>query len=455
LARSAIARRLSWGVGANVVDKLMVSGTQLLTVAALSSAWGLHVYGVWVLLATVPTFLAMGDLGFASAAGVKMAMARARGHTTEVIAIFHSAWVAILASSTVLATLCIAVSLLAPIGFIGIGSALSDFELRTTLLLLLFYGLVIVQGSILFAALRCNGRYAAGAFWHAGMIVLECVLVLVTVHSGGGPALAAAALLAGRIGGVLGQGMLLRLQVPWLRLGFAQASWKEVRSLIAPAGAVMALPLGQALALQGSAVMLGLAAGPAAVPAFTVARTLSRIGLQLCGLFNTALMPEASAVIARADRVTLAAMVLATMALSIALAWPFALLFALYGQEAVAAWSHGVIAVPDGVVSFMAVGMAAGGVWFPLSNLLLAANRPESYTFVYAALAVLTLPTVYVLARGMGAAGAALALGALDVLMAAIILVLASRILVGPRELLEVMERALTRLAAVRSGRGA
>jgi len=451
-------RRLSWGVGANVVDKLMVSGSQLLTVAALSNAWGLHVYGVWVLLATVPTFLAMGDLGFASAAGVKMAMARARGHTNEVIAIFHSAWVAILASSAVLATLCIAVSLLAPIGFISFGSALSEFELRTTLLLLLLYGLVIVQGSILFAALRCDGRYAAGAFWHAGMMVLECVLVLATVHSGGGPVLAAAALLAGRVGGLLGQGILLRLQVPWLRLGFAQASWKELRSLIAPAGAVMALPFGQALALQGSAVMLGLAAGPAAVPAFTVARTLSRIGLQLCGLFNTALMPEASAVIARADRVTLAAMVLATMALSVVVAWPFALLFAVYGQEVVAAWSHGVIAVPDGVVPFMAIGMAAGGLWFPLSNLLLAANRPGSYTLVYAALAVLTLPATYVLGTGMGAAGAAgaaLALGALDVLMVAIILVLVCRILVGPRELLEVMERALRRLTAVRSGRGA
>lgn len=437
LAQSGIIRRLTAGVGANILDKMVVSAVQLLMVSILSIKWGLQLYGLWVLLSTIPTFLAMGDFGFATAAGVKMTMARARGETKEVTVIFHSAWAAIVLSSILLIIIGVLITMLAPVSAFGTVSGFSEQHLRYTFLLLFLYGVAVVQGSIFFAAFRCDGQFAIGALWNAIIILIESSILLITVwFFGGGPDIAAGALLTGRLLGLSGQNIILRRRIPWLTIGFGRASRVEMLRLLKPAVAVMGVPLAQALALQGSAIMLGLAAGHAAVPAFTAARTLSRIGLQACWLFNSALIPEASAAIGRNDRRSLAMMVFATLALSAVLVLPFAILFAMFGQEAVALWTHDVIQAPATFIAVLSISVVAGGFWFPLSNLLLAANKHGSYTTTYAVLALCSLPITYILCMRFGAIGAAGAMAALDMVMLGVIAFLTAHILVGPGEVL-------------------
>jgi hypothetical protein len=57
-------------------------------VPVLASRWGLELYGQWLLLATLPQFLSMSDLGFATAAGTRMTMAVARGDRDEALRLF-------------------------------------------------------------------------------------------------------------------------------------------------------------------------------------------------------------------------------------------------------------------------------------------------------------------------------------------------------------------------------
>jgi O-antigen/teichoic acid export membrane protein len=438
-----IKRRIFAGVGANALSKVVVSATQLLSIGVLTVHWGLHVYSFWVLISTIPTFLAMGDFGLATAAGVKMTMARARGEENYVIEIFHSACLAVILSSVIFAIASVILSLLAPVQGLGQGSGLSDFSLRLTVLLLLLYGLVIIQGSVIFSGFRCAGKFALGSFWNALVMLLESASMLLVVLLGGGPVLAASALLVGRIVGLAGQTVLLRSKVPWLTLGVGQATKAELRRLVRPALTAMILPLAQAVSLQGTAVVLGIAASPAAVPAFTTARTLSRIGLQACWLFNSALLPEASAAIAREDRRSLALMVLATAGLSSFLLIPLAILFAVFGRPAVALWTHNVVDVPAMLMSFMALSVVGGGFWFPLSNLILAANRHATYTPIYAFLALISLPATYALSARYGAVGAGAAMALLDVVMLVIVLLLVNRVLISFREVVSVAPAAI------------
>jgi O-antigen/teichoic acid export membrane protein len=432
-------RRVLAGVGANFFDKLIVAGTQLAMVPALSQAWGLHLYGLWLLLATVPSFLAVGDFGFGTAAGTKMIMARARGEESEVVHVFQSAWGAILMSSAALAALALALAWTVPAEIFGEAPGLPIEQIRVTLTLLMLYGIAAVQGSIFFAAFRAAGMFAFGATWNALIILIESSVVITAALGGAEPPLVAAALLGGRLVGLAGQTVLLRRRVPWLRIGLREGTRAEMLALLRPAGAVMLVPLAQALALQGTAVALGIAAGQAAVPVFTATRTLSRVGLQICWLFNTPLMPEFSSAAAREDRHAMALMTLVTVLVSTLLLVPYALLFAAFGQEAILLWTHEVILPPAPVVTTMALVILLGGYWYPLSNLILARNLHSSYTRWYVLLAALSLPLAVALSRQFGATGAAVAMALLEGAMLFVILRLAGRLLATPREITAAM----------------
>jgi O-antigen/teichoic acid export membrane protein len=442
-------RRVASGIGANIFDKIVISGMQLALVPVLAGAWGVHLYGLWMMLFTAPAFLAMGDFGFATAAGTKMTMAVARGEHDEATHIFQSAWVAILASSAALVLLAALLALLLPISAFGANAGMSPDEIRLTLFLLVVYGLVAIQGSIFFAGFRCAGLFAVGAFCHAIIVLIENCAMIGAVLMGARPVTAAALILVGRIVGLVGQNVLLRRSVPWLEIGFRRATRAETRNLIAPAGAVMLVPIAQAFYLQGSALALGIAAGQAAVPGFTAARTLSRVGMQMCWLLNSALMPEFSAAAARQDRRAQAVMVLATLLTSALLVIPYATLFALFGREVILIWTHGVIHSSPLLLLAMAGSILFGGFWYPLSNLILALNRHASYTIWFLVFAVISTPLTYFLSRSLGAAGAALPMLALDFAMLVTILILSQRILVPAVELLSVLPDFLSSITTI------
>lgn len=431
-----IGARVSRGVAANVYDKLVVAGVQLALVPVLAIHWGLGTYGVWVLLATIPSFLSVSDLGFATAAGTQMTMLVAQGRREEAIRVFQSAWAVILPTSALVLVLAMLACWLSPAAILPKSEALSIGEVRLTLGLLIAYGLVSLQGSIFNAGFRCQGLFALGVFWSANTILAENLLLGIAVLCGAGPVVGAAALLGSRIAALIVQNILLRRSGPWLRIGLSEARRDTARSILSPAIALVMLPLSQAAFLQGTAIALGAAAGPIAVPAFTATRTLSRIGLQMTQLLVHAIMPEYSAAVARDDRKTQATMLAATLMSAAVVLVPFALVLALLGPEIVALWTRGNIVAPKSLMIVMALTVVLGGFWNPVSNLILAMNRHASFSYPFVVLALLTVPASYFLSLRFGATGAGLSIALMDVLMCIVIVRLGRRLFVSPREVI-------------------
>jgi O-antigen/teichoic acid export membrane protein len=426
--------RIRNGVLANAFDKLVIAVTQLTLVAVQASHWGLHLYGAWILLSTIPSFLAVGDFGFATAAGNKMTMFVARGDQEAAVETFQSAWCAILISTAGIGLTFFSAIWLAPSAIIGVIRGIPIIEVRLIVTLLSVYGISVLQGSIFFSAFKCDGKFATGAMWNALIIMWESSLVILVVYLAGSPTAAASALVAGRISGLVAQNLALRKTVPWLTVGLKRATLREIGVLLVPAGTVMLVPLAQALFLQGAAIAVGLAAGQGAVPAFTASRTLSRTGLQACWLFNAALMPEFSVARARGDNVSQTSIVLFTVAVSIVLLLPFAVLLGTLGPYIIRVWTRGVVHAPSDLLWLMAATVVVGGLWYPLSNLILAVNRHASYSYAYVILAVGCLPLAYFLSLHFGAAGAAAAMLVVDLGMLTVL------VSIGTRELADVSD---------------
>lgn len=439
--------RISRGFAANVYDKLIIAVAQLAIVPILASHWGVQTYGAWVLLATTPSFLAISDFGFATAAGTQMTMLVAQGRRAEAVQVFQSAWAVILPSSLIVLATALLVCWSIPESALPHAASFRYSEVRETLALLIAYGLVSLQGSIFNAGFRCEGRFALGMFWAANTILIENTLLVLAVLSGAGPVIAATGLLCGRVFALIVQNVLLRRAVQWLRIGLSEARRETAHSLLKPAVAVMMLPLSQASFLQGTAIALGAAGGSAAVPAFTATRTLSRIGLQMTQLLVHAIMPEYSAAVARGDRVRQGSMLAVTIISAGLVLIPFAVFLAVCGPEFVAIWTRGKILVTRELMIVMAATVLFGGLWNPLSNLVLAMNRHAAYSYPFAVLAVLTIPASYVLSLRFGATGAAASIALLDAAMCIVILRLGHRLFVSPGEVIGSIKVLLAKVS--------
>jgi hypothetical protein len=65
---------------------------------------------------------------------------------------------------------------------------------------------------------------------------------------------------------------------------------------------------------------------------------------------------------------------------------------------------QGIIHAPALMIAIMAVSILAQGFWFPLSNLILSADRQSTYTIPFVVLALLAMPVTYFLSPVMGSA---------------------------------------------------
>jgi O-antigen/teichoic acid export membrane protein len=409
--------RIVRGVGANVYSQLVQTALQLLAVPILATHWGLQTYGAWLIIFTVPNYLAFADFGFAAAAANDMTVSIARGDRAAAIETFHAVRAAMAGICLVLLILCAAAVYCIPAGSLAFVSGISHEQARHAILMLCAYGVLSVQNSVSLAAFRSIGKYATGTYLHNSIHLAENLGALIVVSLGGNIEAAAATYLLFSLVGIVVRMVFLRVQAQWLAFFSWRVSFGQIRRLLHPAFAVLALPLAQALFLQGTVAVVGLAAGAVAVPAFTAVRTLSRVGVQLTMIVNHAVLPEFTMAAAAVDHKRRARLAFMSIASSMLILLPMFLGVVFLGPLVIQLWTHGTIHAPYALIVVMALTMVVNGTWTPISNLIFALNRHSQYSYYYLAAAAGSVLLSYPLVRWLGSTGAALSLLALDCVM--------------------------------------
>jgi O-antigen/teichoic acid export membrane protein len=409
--------RIVRGVSANVYSQVVQTALQLLSVPIYATHWGLATYGAWLVIFTVPNYLAFADFGFAAAAANDMTVSVARGDRAAAISTFHAVRAAMAGICSIVLLLCVAGVYGIPDRSLAFVPGLSHDQARYAILMLAAYGVLSIQNSVSLAAFRSIGKYATGTYLHTTINFAENLGALVVVYRGGNIEDAAATYLSIGVVGIVVRTIWLRAQAGWLVYFSRHVSFGQVRRLMNPAFAVLALPMAQALFLQGTVAVVGLAAGAAAVPAFTAVRTLSRIGLQLTMIVNNAVMPEFTVAAASVDHSRRSRLAFMSIASSAMILLPMFLLVVTAGPWILKLWTHGAIHAPYALIVLMALTMVVNGSWLPISNLIFALNRHSQYSYYYLAAAAGSVLLSYPLVRWLGSPGAALSLLALDCVM--------------------------------------
>jgi O-antigen/teichoic acid export membrane protein len=409
--------RIVRGIGANVYSQLVQTALQLLSVPIYATHWGLATYGAWLVIFTVPNYLAFADFGFAAAAANDMTVSVARGDRAAAIETFHAVRAAMAGICSVVLLICVAAVYAIPDVSLAFVSGLSHEQARYAILMLAAYGVLSIQNSVSLAAFRSIGKYATGTYIHTTINFAENLGALVVVSLGGNIEDAAATYLTVGVLGIAVRMVWLRVQAGWLVYFSWRVSFGQVRRLLHPAFAVLALPMAQALFLQGTVAVVGLAAGAAAVPAFTAVRTLSRIGLQLTMIVNNAVVPEFTMAAASVDHRRRARLAFMSITTSAVILLPMCLVVVTCGPLVLRLWTHGAIHAPYALIVLMALTMVVNGSWLPISNLIFALNRHAQYSYYYLAAAAGSVLLSYPLVKWLGSPGAAVSLLTLDCVM--------------------------------------
>jgi O-antigen/teichoic acid export membrane protein len=371
------------GVKSRVIRSLYATGfaqvvtvfVQLAGVPLFLHYWGVEEYGQWLVLSAIPTYLAMSDFGFASAAANDMTMSVAKGRRDAAVKTFHSTLAVILLAGVLSGLAVLAIILLQtgpgllPVSVISGGGV--------AVVIGLLWGQVVIGlvGSLQAAGYRCDGNFAVGVFLGNLQRLAEFAASAACLFFGGGfVAVALSVLIIRGLGMFVGVAYLRRLS-PWLSFGVRGGSRSEVKRLLRPALAFMAFPFGNALSIQGFVLVAGWLAGGAGVVLFSTCRTMTRFPLQLMGMISSSVWPELSRLLG-VGNVTQARKlhrIAVTSSVWVVVCGEAAVL--VLGALILRLWTRGQVPYERGLFVVLAAEVVANSVWSTSSVVSMAVNR--------------------------------------------------------------------------------
>jgi O-antigen/teichoic acid export membrane protein len=424
MSTSGLKRRLIAGFGANTFSRLSTTLTQIFSVPVFLTHWGTHLYGEWILLNAIPSYLGLSDVGFGSVAGNEMTMLAAGERFDEALAVFQSVWVL----TTVISSL-VGLALLGTIWFLPLDRwlhvyALSAHDVRLIVLLLGLAILLGMQENLFQQAFRCVGKYPLGTMSKSLVVLAAFLSTMIGVFLDMSPLAVTVLYVVVNVAGVAVLWILLKQQVPWIRFGTRHARWITIRRLTSPALSFMSFPLVNALNLQGILVVVGHVMGPIAVVTFNTARTISRSAAQGMNLVNNSIWPEMSVAFGLGDMNLARKLHRRACQISILLCLGITLGMLFFGNRIWKIWT--VDKVPtDPVLLYIFLGqMLVSALWFTSSVVPMAINRHQKMARAMLAAVLLELVFAWALMHvgTLGLRGAAIALALGDLVTALYVL---------------------------------
>ncbi|HXF07857.1 MAG TPA: hypothetical protein VNK45_04955 [Candidatus Acidoferrales bacterium] len=380
---TSVRQRILRGLGANAFGQLVTVVVQLAGVPILLHAWGAQLYGEWLLLFAIPAYLAMTDLGFTQSACNDMTARVARGDRAGALSVFQSIGLLVYAIAALgLILTAAAVPWLALAEWLNF-QAMDARTAQWVLWLLVAQVLVTLPDGVTHAGFRAGGEYALHFGLHSVVRLLQFSGVWIAALAGGGPLAAAAIFLGVRALATAAFALLVVRRHRWLCYGRAAASAAELRRLLRPALANTAIPLAQALNIQGMVVVVGAVLGPLAVVVFSTLRTLTRLAMQMVMIVANATEPELAAAHGAGNRELLRRLFIRALGGGLWLALFAAGGLALFGSWLLELWTHGRVVMDGALFGWLLASAVASVLWFGGLTVLKAANRHLRAASVY------------------------------------------------------------------------
>ena len=403
-------RRLVWSFLSATVARLSQTLIQFIQVPVFLHFWSVPLYGEWLILNSIPTYLSFSNTGFGTVAGNDMTMLVAGGDRDSAVRVFQSCWWLVIAICATLTALLSSALYFLPAAKLLRISSISETDTKWIVFYLAASVLLAQLEMLLQSAYRSVGRYPYGAFVKSAMALTAFGCTLVSVALGKGPRTTAAVYAAATVAGTVFLSWLVKRDIPWIEFGFRHARIAEVKRLVRPAVAFMAFPVGNSLNLFGPQLALNYAVGPVAVVIFVTARTVSRGALQMVQMVNSTFEPEITLAYGAKNIELTRSLHRRACQLALIVAVAVVIGVMTVGPYFLHAWTGGHVPPSRGLLAILLLVVIVFALWSTSSTLMTATNQHQRLAVVYLVATVITTAMCFFLARWQGVYGAAVAL---------------------------------------------
>jgi O-antigen/teichoic acid export membrane protein len=412
-----IKRRLALGFASNWVSKLASTITQLVQVPLFFHFWAASVYGNWLIVSAIPTYLTFSSIGFGNVASNEMTMLNSAGDREGALGVFQSCWWLISIICAAVGMLLVLVLYLVPAASLLNIHAISESDTKW---IIVYLGLSVLLGQLeqlMSAAYTCVARYAFGSFLKSVISLAAFCASMVPIVLGYGPRTMALVYAVASALGTLTLVLFVRKDIPWIEFGWKHARFSEIRRLASPAFAFMGFPIGIALNLQGTLIAVGYALGPVDVAIFASARTVSRVALQMVQMVNATFWPELSLAYGAKDVALTRTLHRRACQLALVIA-----VFVVAGMMTVGPyflhhWTGGHVPPSRPLLAILLLVVVLYSLWSTSSTLAAATNQHQRLAAWYIVATGVTVLFTYLLAVRYGLYGAAASLIISEVIM--------------------------------------
>lgn len=375
--------RIIAGLGAHAFGQLVTIIGQLALTPLYFKFWGAPKYGEWLMLSTIPAYLVMADLGIGSAAGNDMAMKVAAGDQDGARSVFRATLhISAIAAITVTAIGVLAGGMIWCIPFLQTNQISVDEASAAVAILGLGVGVGFFS-STASGVYRAVGRNAAGVLIANLTRLTEIAALAVLLLVGAGPIELCTCGLFVRAASLFIQCWHISKISRWLVLPGSKRERGTVRRLLRPALGFMAYPLGNALALQGPLMLIGVLMGPGSSATFAAMRTVARIPNQITNVLGFSIWPEISRAYGEGRHSMLREMHRASWGMTAIAALLASIILSIFGPTMVEIWLHRVISVDRWTLVGLLMIATVSSLWNASAVFLSAVNAHAKFGIFY------------------------------------------------------------------------
>lgn len=400
-------RRLFLGFLSNWIGRLLSTAVQLVQVPVFLHFWSVPLYGEWMIINSIPSYLTFSNLGFGTVAGNEMTMLVARGERAAALRIFQSCWWLITFICGAVIVMLSGVLYFIPANHMLKLSSMSESDTKWIIFYLGISVLLAQLEQLLQSAYRSVGRYPYGSFLKNIFSLFAYSGMIASVPLGAGPRIAALIYAATNIAGTLFLCIMVQRDIPWVEYGWKHASFGEIRRLTRPAIAYMGFPVGNALSLQGTLLAVGWALGPTAVVVFGTARTVSRIALQMTSMVNGTFEPEMSLAYGAGNLPLLRSLLRRASQLALVVSTTLVIVTLSLGPWFLHHWTGGHVPPSRPLLTLLMLAVVSYSFWSSCSTVLSSTNQHQRLAAYYIVGTGLSCVLCYLVAPIYGLYGAA------------------------------------------------
>jgi O-antigen/teichoic acid export membrane protein len=397
--------RVMRSLAAVLSSKILATVAGLILVPLHLAYWSSGLYGEWLALSAVVGYLATLDLGMNMGAVNRLTQAYARADADDYRRAQRTALTFYLGVALAATVLLAVVARTAPLReWLGLVELRSEDAAWTLWVL----GCVVVWsmvGGFVSAAYRSTGKFATSQWIENGQRLIVLAGTVIALVLGGGPV----ALAWLQLGVVVAVTLLvvwrLRRRHPGLVPSVGGWDGAMLRTLLAPSLFFVLVIAANAIALQGSVILVSTTLGGVAVAVFVTSRTLANVVRQLVNTLVISVWPEITRLDARGEvgelRAAHSVMVTVTSAGCVA----FAAALWWEGVDLIAVWTRGALTADATTLRLLLALLVLQSPWVVGFVFVAASNRHARASTAALVSSLVGLGLAVLLMRPWGTAG--------------------------------------------------